>query len=101
MISLRLAFLRHPTRLALVAVAALLMVPVTGQQAAPPIITVEPPADATFAGDIALSPDGRLLAFQAMRPGQQLIFWITTLSDGSVRPLPGTEDATFPFWSPD
>ena len=45
---------------------------------------------------LALSPDGRQLAFT---DGRQL--WIRLLDSLESRALPGTEEAFFPFWSPD
>jgi Tol biopolymer transport system component len=49
---------------------------------------------------IALSPDGRLLAFVATTGGQEQL-WIHSMRDGAARPLEGTEGAVSPFWSPD
>jgi len=43
-----------------------------------------------------LSPDGRRVMMYAA--GQ---LWVRDLDELSSRPLPGTADATFPFWSPD
>jgi len=50
---------------------------------------------------IAVSPDGSKLAFitSVGSRGQQL--WIRALDSPSAQALPGTENATFPFWSPD
>ena len=48
----------------------------------------------------ALSPDGRRLVFAAADDGQRRL-WLQSLDAVTVRPLPGTEGATFPFWSPD
>jgi eukaryotic-like serine/threonine-protein kinase len=48
----------------------------------------------------ALSPDGRLLAFVAANDGPPQI-WIRPLDAVEARPLPGTENASYPFWSPD
>jgi serine/threonine-protein kinase len=48
----------------------------------------------------ALSPDGARLVFQAFGPrGHQL--FLRELSESETRPLPGTERATAPFFSPD
>ena len=47
-----------------------------------------------------LSPDGRQLAFAAVRGGTSMI-WVRSLDSLDAQPLPGTEDATYPFWSPD
>ena len=49
---------------------------------------------------IAISPDGQTLAFAATSEGTSRL-WLRRLSDTTARVLPGTEDATFPFWSPD
>jgi Tol biopolymer transport system component len=46
----------------------------------------------------ALSPDGRHLAFIA---GNPLQLWVRSMDALESRVLPGTEGASFPFWSPD
>ena len=51
-------------------------------------------------GDIALSPDGRTLAFVGYGEGGPRI-WIRALDVLDARPLPGTEDAASLGWSPD
>jgi serine/threonine protein kinase/Tol biopolymer transport system component len=48
---------------------------------------------------LAMSPDGRSVAFQAGQDPPRL--WLRTLDSEVSRPLPGTEGAQFPFWSPD
>jgi serine/threonine protein kinase len=48
---------------------------------------------------IALSPDGRTLAFVAFNKGH-LQIWVQPLDSLVPRPLEGTEDAVSPFWSP-
>ncbi|MFI5166475.1 MAG: protein kinase [Thermoanaerobaculales bacterium] len=62
--------------------------------------TVPAPEKSTFAGSLALSPDGRTLAFIATSGGATSL-WLRTLDSLSPRVLPGTEDASAPFWSPD
>ncbi|HUE95963.1 MAG TPA: protein kinase, partial [Longimicrobiaceae bacterium] len=52
-------------------------------------------------GGIALSPDGRRLAFVAHRTGEPRLVWIRDLGSSSVRALAGTAGASLPFWSPD
>lgn len=49
---------------------------------------------------MALSPDGRLLAFVATTKGREQL-WIHSMGEGAARPLEGTEGAVSPFWSPD
>ena len=53
-------------------------------------------AEAGVVRSLALSPNGRQLAFT---DGRQL--WIRSLDSLESRALPGTEDAQAPFWSPD
>jgi len=52
------------------------------------------------AGPVVISPDGTKLSFVATGPGGTRI-WIRPLRDSAARPLPGTDGATFPFWSAD
>ncbi len=61
---------------------------------------VAPPEKATSPEYPAISPDGRRLAFVATVEGKSLLY-VRRLESLAVQPLPGTEDATFPFWSPD
>jgi len=49
----------------------------------------------------AISPDGRLLVFTVTDPGGLPRLWIRPLDSLSARLVPGTENAIFPFWSPD
>ncbi len=55
----------------------------------------------TSPAPMALSPDGRRIAFGATDPKGRNLLWIRELRDLTARPLAGTEDATYPFWSPD
>jgi Tol biopolymer transport system component len=52
------------------------------------------------AAQLAISPDGRNIAFVG---GAKSAFqiWLRPLDSGSARPIEGTEGGTFPFWSPD
>ena len=46
--------------------------------------------------------DGRRLAFSATgKGGGQSLLWVRALDSLEARALPGTENAIFPFWSPD
>jgi Tol biopolymer transport system component len=60
------------------------------------------PGGAALSNDLALSPDGRKLAFLATgKQGSQMV-WVRPLDANEARPLPGTEGAAFAFiWSPD
>jgi Tol biopolymer transport system component len=60
------------------------------------------PAGTTLASGGILSPDGRHLAFVARNEGSGVAqLWVRALDGADPRPLPGTEDAARPFWSPD
>jgi len=61
--------------------------------------SITPPEKASF-DNIALSPDGRWLAFTAATGGKVQL-WVRALDATEAKVLPGTEGARFPFWSPD
>src|SRR5262249_27398274 len=50
---------------------------------------------------LAISPDGTQLAFSAVGPENRMKLWLRKLDSLAPEPIPGTEDGTFPFWSPD
>ena len=48
----------------------------------------------------AISPDGEKIVYSAVtEAGSRL--WLRSLASVTAKPLVGTEEATFPFWSPD
>ena len=49
----------------------------------------------------AISPDGRVFAFSAVDQDNSVHLWVRSLASVTARRLPGTTDASFPFWSPD
>ena len=49
----------------------------------------------------AISPDGNLIVFGARAKDGKQQLWLRHLDSGVAQPLPGTEGATPPFWSPD
>ena len=58
------------------------------------------PPEKTSLGSFALSPDGRWLAFTAATGGKDQL-WVQALDSLTAQALPGTEGASYPFWSPD
>jgi Tol biopolymer transport system component len=60
-------------------------------------IVAPPTTDPT---SLAISPDGRRIVFVATSASQSGL-WVRSLEAVEARLLPGTENATFPFWSPD
>ena len=67
---------------------------------------VQPPPGTSFHLDTerpsvpVLSPDGRMLAFTAA-DGGRFSLHVRALDATTPRPVPGTEGAQYPFWSPD
>jgi Tol biopolymer transport system component len=58
------------------------------------------PPDNSFFDSFAVSPDGRKLAFTAALNGK-LMLWVRALDSLEAKPVPGTDLALCPFWSPD
>jgi Tol biopolymer transport system component len=84
----------------------------TGTRPAPPPpavtqFTIPPPEGTVFtvagpnAPHVAVSPDGRYIAFIADQTGQERAVWVRALDSPTARRLDRTEGAAFPFWSPD
>ena len=88
----------------LVAVAAtwaLWRPPVADERAVQFLLALSPEVgfQAGASGGAAISPDGRAIVFVATGGGPKL--WIRRLDSLTVRELPGTNGAAYPFWSPD
>jgi Tol biopolymer transport system component len=49
----------------------------------------------------AISPDGRTLAFAVRDGSGKLLLWLRPIAALAAHPLPGTDGASYPFWSPD
>jgi len=58
-------------------------------------------ADLATAGPVTISPDGRRLAFIASASDGKRLLWVRSLDSANPTPLPGTDGAAYPFWSPD
>ena len=65
-------------------------------------VSILPPEQHTFDPmSAAISPDGTKLAFVATTAGMAPQLWVRPLDSTAAQPLAGTEEASFPFWSPD
>ena len=67
---------------------------------------IVPPEDVTFdlrdaAAPPAVSADGRKIVYGAIVKGQGRHLFLRSLDSIDAQLLPGTQGATFPFWSPD
>ena len=63
-----------------------------------------PPSGSTNAlgyNILAVSPDGQTLVYVGQGEDRRQRLMVRELDDVTARPLPGTEDAAFPFFSPD
>jgi Tol biopolymer transport system component len=56
---------------------------------------------AVSAGPLAVSPDGRQVAFVARNTSGGTLIWVRSLDTVAAKGLVGTEGGTSPFWSPD
>jgi Tol biopolymer transport system component/tRNA A-37 threonylcarbamoyl transferase component Bud32 len=70
------------------------------ESAALPALRLEITTPPTDEGSVALSPDGTQVAFIAHKDRVPML-WVRGLDQIENRVLPGTEGATYPFWSPD
>src|SRR5439155_2460185 len=65
--------------------------------------SINQPENASFLprSQFAVSPDGLRIVIVVRPPGGKQLLWIRRLGSLAAQPLAGTEDATYPFWSPD
>ena len=68
---------------------------------------VPPPEEGQFhlapdnPGPVVVSPDGSMLAYSGRTAEGVVRLWVRALDEADARPLTGTENAQYPFWSPD
>jgi Tol biopolymer transport system component/predicted Ser/Thr protein kinase len=73
----------------------------------PMIAAIVPPRGLRFvftgdyAGSPVLSNDGRRVAFVAVSPEGKRTLWVRSLDSADPREIDSSDDAMFPFWSPD
>jgi Tol biopolymer transport system component/predicted Ser/Thr protein kinase len=62
--------------------------------------TIALPEKTTNIHSFAVSPDGRYVAIAAIVNGKRQL-WLRALDALQAQPMPDSDDAAFPFWSPD
>jgi Tol biopolymer transport system component len=90
---------------AIVAAVALVVTGTYRREAEPIQVTVSlPPGGVISPGEtltrLAVSPDGRRVAFVVSAEGHEQI-WVRAFDSSAAQPIAGTEGANSPFWSPD
>ncbi len=97
------AVLSYLSTVIVVAVAALVLAFIHFREAVPPLQTfrynIAPPENGAV-HSFAVSPDGRLVTIALTVKGKREL-WLRPLDALQAQPMPGTEDAIWPFWSPD
>jgi len=76
--------------------------------ALPVRFAISPPENTVFTGvpnsasalQFALSPDGRRMVFVSSQQGKPSMLWLREMDAVEARPIGGTENALYPFWSP-
>ena len=111
------ALARRPTyrweRFAWIALAAILLSSLAWLAMRPPaptrvvqaVLTAPPGATFAFNGDFSgppvLTRDGTRIAFSARVGREPTSLYVQNLDSGTATKLDGTDNSTFPFWSPD
>ncbi len=63
--------------------------------------TIVPPEHAEYMSGPAVSPDGSRVVFSAIALDGRRMLWLRSLDALHTLAIPGTEDGSAPFWSPD
>jgi Tol biopolymer transport system component len=91
-----------PWALAVVLGAWLVATHLGGESTPGPVMRFAIPAPEGYGlGEFSVSPDGRNVVLVATEQQGARQLWLRPLDTDDPRPLPGTEGAMFPFWSPD
>lgn len=91
----------------LIAVASLAYIKLAPHPAPVVRSSILPPAGTNFitmvpaSGPAVISPDGTRLVFTARDDKGKVLLYLRPLNSVTPQPLPETDDAMYPFWSPD
>jgi Tol biopolymer transport system component len=95
----RFAWMGALAVLTLALAASLILARRSGSAASEMRVDIATPTT-TVPMSLAISPDGRTIAFVATSEGQSRL-WLRSLESGAAQAVVGTESAESPFWSPD
>ena len=90
----------------LLALIATLVIAMRPRESGAPVTRSELPIVADnfdldiLSSQLAISPDGRWLAYSASKNGHMAL-WLRSLADGTVSMVPKSANGVAPFWSPD
>ncbi len=63
-------------------------------------LAIAPTEGIRMSGGAAISPDGRSFVYVGLGAETAPSLWLYSIQSGTSRELPGTDDASYPFWSP-
>jgi len=64
-------------------------------------LSLVPEGETRITGQLAISPNGRSVTFVAKTLNGETALWVRSTDWAKAKQLPGTRDATYPFWAPD
>ena len=64
-------------------------------------VSIMPAENTKITGQLAISPDGKKIVYVAKTIEGETALWLRYVNSLDSKRLPGTQDATLPFWSPD
>jgi Tol biopolymer transport system component len=64
-------------------------------------LSIVPEGETRITGQLALSPNGKSMAFVAKTLSGETNLWVRSTGWANAKRLPGSGNATYPFWAPD
>jgi serine/threonine protein kinase len=64
-------------------------------------LSIVPEGETRISGQLAISPNGRSVAFVAKTLTGETTLWVRSTDWANAKKLPGTSNSIYPFWAPD